>query len=66
VSDHDTRAEFKASRDAGLRARHARRLAYRWQNVDDWLTQYERSRDPYGTYSVPGRDPAKVITKAAS
>lgn len=61
MSHHDeNREQFKAARDAGLKARHAKRLE-RWQNVDDWLVEYERRRDPNGTYSVPGRDPQKIL-----
>jgi len=40
----DSRDEFKAARDAGLRKRHARRLERRWQTFDTWLEQYERTR----------------------
>lgn len=54
------RAEFKRRRDAGLKARHATRLA-RWEGIDSWLTRWEAQQDPHGQYGTPGRDPQNVI-----
>lgn len=33
-----------------------------WISIDLWLRRYDQRRDPYGTYSTPGRNPASVIT----
>jgi len=66
VSHHDTtRDEFRVARDAGLKARHARRLA-RWMPVDEWLEKYDQHRDPNGQYGTPGRNPADILTRRAS
>ena len=64
MSHHD-RSEFTTRRDAGLKARHAKRLA-RWMPVEEWLKAYDEARDPNGQYGTPGRDPQNILTKAAS
>jgi hypothetical protein len=56
------RAEFTRRRNAGLRARHAKRLA-RWEGIDSWLTRWEAAQDPDGRYGRVGADPARVISK---
>lgn len=38
------RAEFQAARDAGLRRRHAARLARSWERYDDWARRAEEQR----------------------
>lgn len=60
VSHHD-RTEFQTRRDAGLKARHAKRLA-RWVSVDEFLRAYDEQRDPDGHYGTPGRDPLKILS----
>jgi hypothetical protein len=62
VSNHDARAEFKVRRDAGLKKRHAKRLAH-WEGIDSWLTRWEAAQDPHGQYGRVGKDPANVISK---
>jgi hypothetical protein len=55
------RAEFTRRRNAGLKARHAKRLA-RWISVDEFLKAYDEQRDPNGQYGTPGRNPANILT----
>jgi hypothetical protein len=57
----DTRAEFTRRRNAGLKARHAKRLE-RWIPVDEFLKAYDEARDPSGHYGTPGRNPANILT----
>lgn len=61
MSHHDQRAEFQTRRDAGLKARHAKRLE-RWIPVDEFLKAYDAQRDPNGHYGTPGRNPANILT----
>lgn len=64
MSHHDeNREQFKAARDAGLKARHARRLK-RWEGIDSWLARWEEAEDPHGVYGNCGRKPENIIGKA--
>lgn len=54
------RAEFARRRNAGLKARHAKRLQ-RWISVDDFLKAYDAQRDPNGQYGQVGRDPQNIL-----
>lgn len=63
VESHE-REQFKTARDAGLKARHAKRLA-RWMPVEEWLKAYDEQRDPDGHYGTPGRNPANILTRAS-
>lgn len=38
------RAELQAARDAGLRQRHAVRLARSWERYDEWAKRAEEAR----------------------